>query len=125
VVLEGSKVKLSCNATNDPDAVHPLQIHWYNSYGDQVTSDGEHVLVYNFTDPDSDQAQSMILFDHVNRTDAGIYTCRAFNDPNSTVNENITLTVECKYSNYAYYVKNIMLKDMSSINKFLVFERCS
>ena len=96
--LEGSKVILSCNATNDPDAVHPLQIYWYNSDGEQVTSNGEDVLVHNHTDPDSDQLQSMILFNHVNYSDDGTYTCRAFNDPNSTTDMNTTLTVECKYS---------------------------
>jgi len=89
-------VNLSCNATNDPDAVHPLQMHWYNSDGEQVTSDGEHVLVYNHSDPDSDHVQSMILFDHVNRSDDGTYTRRAFSDPNSTADLNTTLTVECK-----------------------------
>ena len=95
-LIQGSKVKLSCNATNDPDAVHPLQVYWYNSNGDQVISNGKYVLAYNNTDPDSNQAQSVILFDHVNRTDDGTYTCRAFNDPNSSVNKNTTLTVECK-----------------------------
>ena len=95
VSLEGSKVNLSCNATNDPDAVHPLHVYWYNSDGNQVTSDGEHVLVYNHTDSSSGQVQSVILFDHVNRSDDGTYTCRAFNDPNSTTDMNTTLTVEC------------------------------
>ena len=89
-------MKLSCNATNDPDAIHPLQVYWYNSDGDQVISDGEHVLAYNHTDPDSKQTQSVILFNHVNRTDDGTYTCRAFNDPYSTTEKVTTLTVECK-----------------------------
>ena len=100
--VEGNKVKLSCNATNDPDAVHPLQVYWYNSDGDQVISDGEHVLVYNSIGPGSDQAQSVILFDHVNRTDDGTYTCRAYNDPNSTADKNTSLTVECKLSRYVF-----------------------
>ena len=97
-ILEGSKVKLFCNATSDPDAIHPLQVYWYNSDGDQVISDGEHVLAYNHTDQNINQAQSVILFDHVNRTDDGTYTCRAFIDLRFTADKNTTLTVECKYS---------------------------
>ena len=30
VVFEGKKVTLICNATNDGDAIDPVQISWYN-----------------------------------------------------------------------------------------------
>jgi len=29
ISLEGNKINLICNATNDADAVHALQVNWY------------------------------------------------------------------------------------------------
>ena len=52
-MFEGNKVVLSCNVTNDPDAVaNSLQVIWYDPEGVQLktlTSDG--ILAYNKTDP--------------------------------------------------------------------------
>ena len=98
VLFEGSKVILTCNVTNDPDAVaNSLQVYWYNPKGLQLkidTNDG--ILVYNSTDRNTGQVQSVLVFDSVNRSKTGTYTCRAYNDPESYSEENITLTVECE-----------------------------
>jgi len=52
-----------------------------------------------FTDTDNytDDIQSKLLFDPVNYTDAGLYTCRAYNHPQCYTEEVVELTVECKH----------------------------
>jgi len=92
---------LKCNATNDEDAVNPLSVVWHNSKGIILETTHKHILIYNTTDSVSRQAQSVLLFDHVNNTDSGEYTCRAFNDRNCSAENKTNLTVECK--NITFY----------------------
>jgi len=96
VVFEGNKTTLMCNATNDGDAVNPLTIVWYNLKGEKVKSNDKHTLVYNTTDQVTGQVQSVLLFDPVNHTDSGEYTCHAFNDDDCYTEDKIILTVKCK-----------------------------
>ena len=96
ITFEGRKVNLMCNATNDVDAINSLSVDWYSSEGVRVESDDKHILVYNTTDPVTGQVQSVILFDPVNRTDSGEYTCHAFNDVDCYTENKTNLTVECK-----------------------------
>ena len=84
-----------CVAINDVDAIHTLQINWYKR-NELVTSDGEHVILYNETDKASRHVTSMLLLDPVNRTDEGEYTCQAFNHPASFSELRTNLTVHCK-----------------------------
>jgi len=99
VTFNGSKINLICNATNDDDAVSPLIIEWFNSEGVRLESEGKHKLVYNTTDPVTGQVQSVLLFDPVNYTDTGEYTCRAFNDDDCYTVNKTNLTVECEVIN--------------------------
>ena len=91
---EGDKVNLICNAVNDVDAFHPLQIYWYKR-NKLVTPNGRHIILYNETDNATRQLNSTLLLDPVNRTDDGVYTCRAFNHNDSFSESNTTLTVQC------------------------------
>ena len=92
--FEREKVNLVCNATNDIDAVHPVQVNWYK--GNQLLRpDGRRVLVYPKLNT-SNEIVSVLLFDPVNHTDDGEYTCRFFNDPLSFTEVTTTLTVECE-----------------------------
>ena len=92
--LEGDKVNLMCNATNDIDAPHPVQVKWYKD-NQPLIPDGKRVHVYpqRITD---DEIQSVLLFNSVYRTDNGVYTCRAFNHHLSYTKLNTNLIVECK-----------------------------
>ena len=95
--MEGNKSKLTCTATNDNDSDQPLKIKWYNNSSDiQVKSDDSRILIYNTPYKKTGQLKSELLFDSVNRTDNGVYTCRAFNDPNCYTDKNVKLTVQCK-----------------------------
>ena len=94
--FEGDKVKLVCNATNDGDAIDPVQISWYN--GTQLLKPGEkYVTIYNKHNSDTDQIQSVLVLDSVNNTDDGEYICQAFNNPLCYTKKKIKLTVECEY----------------------------
>ena len=95
VACEGNKTKLMCNASNDDDAIHALQIKWYNSDGKQIRGDKTHVI-HNMNDTATGQLQSVFHFDPVNRTDSQVYTCRAFNHPESYAQARSQLSVECK-----------------------------
>ena len=101
VAFEGSKARLLCNATNDIDAIHPLQIIWYNSSGKEVQQDKSH-LIHNINDTTTVQLQSILLFDPVNRTDSEEYKCRAFNHPKSYIEAKSKLTIECKSFSGSY-----------------------
>ena len=91
---EGDKVNLICSAVNDVDAIHPLQIYWYKG-NKLVTSNGSHIILYNETDNATRQLNSTLLLDPVNRTDNGVYTCRAFNRNDSFSESQTNLTVQC------------------------------
>ena len=96
VTFEGDKVNLLCNATNDGDAIDPVQISWYNGTK-LLKSDGKNVTVYSKYNSVTDQIQSILVLDSVNNTDDGEYICRAFNHPFCYTEEKINLTVECKF----------------------------
>ena len=96
VSFEGKKVQLTCSATNDVDAVHPLRIKWYNFEGKQVQVAFKNVLMYSNTNNFTHEMQSVLLFDPVNHTDTGMYTCRAYNHPQSYNEDKVNLTVECE-----------------------------
>jgi len=96
--FEGRKVKLTCNATNDVDAVHPVQIKWYNSKGKLVQIANKHVLIYSNINNVTGEIQSVLLFDPASHTDTGMYTCRAYNHPQCYNEDEVSLTVECEFS---------------------------
>ena len=80
--LEGTKASLICNATNDADAVNELKITWFYKNATslyQITSNNNR-RIHNVT---SGQSYSILLFEPVNRTDEGVYICRASNHPQS------------------------------------------
>ena len=96
IVFEGNKANLICNATNDKDAIDPVQISWYK--GTQLLKqDGNRVTIYSKHDNVTDQVHSVLVLDNVNITDDGKYFCRAFNNPLCYIENKINLTVECKY----------------------------
>ena len=96
IAFEGKKVKLVCNATNDKDAIDPVQISWYN--GTQLLKpDGKYVIIYNQHNTVVDQIHSELVLDSVNITDDGEYICRAFNNPLCYTENKISLTVECEF----------------------------
>ena len=84
-----------CNATNDADAIHALQIKWYDSHGKEIQEDKTHII-HNINDLTTGQLQSVLFFDPVDRTDRQVYTCKAFNHPESYVEAKSQLSVECK-----------------------------
>ena len=85
-----------CNTTNDKDVVNPLTIVWYTSKGVKLESNDEHILALSTTDPVTGQVQSVLLFDPVNHTDSGEYTCHAFNDNDCYTEDKTNLAVECE-----------------------------
>ena len=95
VAFEGNKVNLICNATNDVDAIKPVQVDWYFRKM-IVKPDEKHVVINDVRNNSTGQIQSVLSFDPVNYTNDGVYTCRAFNDPLCFTESDIKLTVECK-----------------------------
>jgi len=102
VTFEGKKVNLICNATNDEDAIDPVQISWYYNGTKLYNSDGKDLIIYNKYDNVTDQIYSELLLDSVNNTDDGEYICRAFNNPLCYIERKINLTVECEFILYTY-----------------------
>ena len=95
ISLEGDRVKLLCIATNDIRANYSLQINWYRG-NELIMPNGKHILLHNDTHKHSNQLKSTLVFNPVNRTDNGEYTCRAFNHPDLYSELKTNLTVECK-----------------------------
>ena len=121
VSFEGRKVQLTCNATNDVDAVRPLQIKWYNSKGKQVQIANKNVLVYNNTNNVTGEMQSVLLFDPVNHTDTAMYTCRAYNHPQCYSEDKVNLTVECElFTVYKVYHEAMSLLLWTVCIKYVV-----
>ena len=58
--------------------------------------DRKRILLYNETVRDSRQLKSILTLDPVNPTDDGVYTCRAFNHPDSYTESKTTLVIECE-----------------------------
>ena len=90
-------MNLVCNATNDRDAIDPVQISWYNGTK-LLKSDEKHVTIYSKHDATTDQIYSILVLDSVNNTDDGQYVCRAFNNPLCYTENKIKLTVECEFA---------------------------
>jgi len=82
-----------CNATNDIDAPHPVQVNWYKD-NQPLRTVGGRVRVYSKFNT-SNEIISVLLIDPVNYTDDGEYTCKSFNDPLSFTEVTTNLTVEC------------------------------
>ena len=95
VAFEGNKVALICNATNDVDAVNPVQVSWYYR-GMLVKPAGKYVAISDIRNNATGQIHSVLSFNPVNYTNDGEYTCRASNYPLSFTENNIKLTVECE-----------------------------
>ena len=100
VSLEGDKVNLLCVAINDVHANYSLQITWYKGNKLITSNDSEHILIYNEANKTSRQLRSTLLFDPINHTDNGEYTCRASNHPDSYSELKTDLDVECKRTVY-------------------------
>jgi len=97
VPLEGRKVILSCYADNNVDADYPVQIQWYTFKGEQIQAVNKRVLITTNSDNYTDETESMLMFDPVNRTDTGTYTCRAYNHPQCYSEGMVRLTVKCEF----------------------------
>ena len=61
-----------------------MSISWYNDKRIQLKSDDA-------------KDTSELLIDPVNISDAGVYTCQAYNHPKLIAEEQISLTVKCTY----------------------------
>ena len=99
VSLEGDKVNLLCIAINDVQGNYSLQINWYKG-NKLITSNGKHTFLHNESDKGSIQLYSTLLFDPINYTDDGEYTCRASNHPDLYSEMKTNLTVECEKASY-------------------------
>ena len=95
VTFEGNDVELVCSATNDADAINLVQVSWY--YRSMlIKPDGENVVINNTRDNATDEIRSVLSFNSINSTDDGVYTCRAYNNPQSFTENQIKVTVECE-----------------------------
>ena len=103
ITFEGNKVILVCNATNDGDAIDPVQISWYNGTK-LIKPDGKYVTIYHNYDAIIDQIYSVLVLDSANNTDDGEYICRAFNNPLCYSENKINLTVECEFIDCHNYI---------------------
>ena len=99
VSVEGDNVSLICIAINDINAIHSLQVNWFK--GNQLIPNGTDVI-HNKIDKTSRQLTSTLIFDPVNPSDHGIYTFRAFNQPESYSESKIEFIVECTVELCAY-----------------------
>ena len=94
--LEGTKATLTCNATNDADVVNEVQITWFYKNTTslyQVVSSNNHII-HNVGNSTSGRSYSILLFDPVNRTDEGVYICRASNHPQSNTESSTKVKIE-------------------------------
>ena len=87
---EGEKVNLIYVAANP---ISSLQIYWYKG-NDLVLPNDNRIITH---DEPAKCLNSTLLLDPVNRTDDGVYTCRALNLNGSFSESKINLTVECTY----------------------------
>ena len=90
-VLEGNSVNLKCEASNDPDSPLELQFEWTYNFTQHMSKNDFVVL------PAINKIGASILkFDNVSRSQAGVYTCRVYNHQNCSVYLNFTMILECK-----------------------------
>ena len=95
VTFEGNEVELVCSATNDVHAINPVQVSWY--YRSMLIKPDEENVAINITrDNATDKIHSVLSFNSINSTNDGVYTCRAYNNPQSFTENQIKVTVECE-----------------------------
>ena len=104
--LEGTKATLICNATNDADAVNEIQITWLskNSTSSYLIAPSNNRIIHNVGNSTSGQSYSMLLFNPVNRTDEGVYVCRASNQPQSSTESSTEVKITSKNVNIIRYI---------------------
>ncbi|XP_065904077.1 hemicentin-1-like [Dysidea avara] len=91
MVIEGRKVRLICNITNDADAVNP-KVNWYKE-NVLVKEDKDRVSIFDSMKTNH-IIQSVLLFENVTHADGGRYICRAYNDPGFYTEASTLLIVE-------------------------------
>ena len=96
VSVEGDNSSLTCIAVNDDDSDRSLRVQWYNSSGIRVLPDESRIFITHKNWRKTGKVRSVILFNPVNRTDRGVYTCKVFNHVESYAKENANLIVKCK-----------------------------
>ena len=96
--LEGTKASLVCNATNDVDADNEVQITWFykNSTSLYEIVSNNKRTIYNVGNSTSGQSYSILLFASVNRTDEGVYICRASNHLQSSTELKTIVKIKSK-----------------------------
>lgn len=125
VSVEGDKSSLICVVANDDDSDKSLEVKWYNSSGTQVLSDNSRIIVHNMILTETGQVKSLILFDPVNHTDSGVYTCKAFNHRESSTKANANLTVKCKSSHsYCMFTSKIFIVRFMAIYALRLIVKC-
>ena len=94
--LEGTKASMVCNATNDADAVNEVQIAWFykNSTSLYQVVPNNNRVIHNVENSTSGQVYSILLFNPINRTDEGVYICRASNHPQSSTESSTKVGIE-------------------------------
>ena len=96
--LEGTKASLICNATNDADAVNEVHIAWFYKNSTslyQIKSKTNH-RIHQVGNSTNRQSYSILLFEPVNRTDEGIYICKASNHPQSYTESSTKVKIKSK-----------------------------
>ena len=132
--LEGNKARLVCNATNDAGAVNQVQITWFYKNNSAsihpVVPDNTRVIIYNVENSTGRQLRSTLFFDPINRTDEGVYTCKASNHPQSNTESSTKVMIKSKlftgyFSLLANYIANFYIHKIQysqTISWFPIFE---
>ena len=104
--LEGNKTRLVCNATNDVDAVNPVQITWFYKNLTLVhptVPDNSRVIIHNVKNSSGRQLHSTLFLDPINRTDEGVYICKASNHPQSNTESTTKVMIKSKFT-YSFLI---------------------
>ena len=99
IYLEGNKTRLVCNATNDVDAVNQVQIAWFHKNLlsiHPVVPDNIRVIIHNVKNSSIRQLHSTLFLDPINRTDEGVYICKASNHPQSVTESSTKVMIKSK-----------------------------
>ena len=99
--IEGNKISLVCNATNDVDAVNQVQITWLHKnltsiHPVRVVPDNIRVIIHTIKELSGRELHSTLFFDAINRTDEGVYICRASNHPQSNTESSTKVVIKSK-----------------------------
>ena len=97
--LEGNKTKLVCNGTNDADVVDPIQITWFYKNSTSVhpvVPDHSRVIIHNVESSSGRQLYSTLFLGPINRTDEGVYICKASNHPRSSSESSTKVMIKSK-----------------------------